>query len=166
MLYMSVAMYNLILLTTKHLKKYAHGLCFVMHTEHCSILKTSWNQIKFWMKKLFKGWQNTVCYSTLSYICPFYKIMSNLCTLQIFSISHMTKADAEQISSELVRWNTMIKWWSSEGRRYWSDTLMFNGLKFGLGHHLPLTYLWKGVLTHCGLVAPYGDIDLGQHWLR
>ena len=21
-------------------------------------------------------------------------------------------------------------------------------------------------LTHCGLVTPYGDIDLGQHWLR
>ena len=23
-----------------------------------------------------------------------------------------------------------------------------------------------GQLTHCGLVAPYGDMDLGQHWLR
>ena len=21
-------------------------------------------------------------------------------------------------------------------------------------------------LTHCGLVTPYGDVDLGQHWLR
>ena len=21
-------------------------------------------------------------------------------------------------------------------------------------------------LTHCGLVTPYGDIDLGLHWLR
>ena len=21
-------------------------------------------------------------------------------------------------------------------------------------------------LTHCGLVTPYGDKDLGQHWLR
>ena len=21
-------------------------------------------------------------------------------------------------------------------------------------------------LTHCGLVTPYGDIGLGQHWLR
>ena len=21
------------------------------------------------------------------------------------------------------------------------------------------------ILTHCGLVAPFGDIDLGQHWL-
>ena len=24
----------------------------------------------------------------------------------------------------------------------------------------------KTVLTHRGLVAPYGDRDLGQHWLR
>ena len=23
-----------------------------------------------------------------------------------------------------------------------------------------------GKLTHCGLVTPYGDRDLGQHWLR
>ena len=22
------------------------------------------------------------------------------------------------------------------------------------------------LLTHCGLVTPYGDRDLGQHWLR
>ena len=22
------------------------------------------------------------------------------------------------------------------------------------------------ILTHCDLVMPYGDIDLGQHWLR
>ena len=22
------------------------------------------------------------------------------------------------------------------------------------------------LLSHCGLVTPYGDIDLGQHWLR
>ena len=21
------------------------------------------------------------------------------------------------------------------------------------------------LLTHCGLVMPYGDLDLGQHWL-
>ena len=28
--------------------------------------------------------------------------------------------------------------------------------------------LWRGhkILTHWGLVMPYGDIDLGQHWLR
>ena len=23
----------------------------------------------------------------------------------------------------------------------------------------------RGLLTHCGLVTPYGDRDLGQHWL-
>ena len=29
------------------------------------------------------------------------------------------------------------------------------------------TYLFKlEPLTHCGLVTPYGAIDLGQHWLR
>ena len=26
----------------------------------------------------------------------------------------------------------------------------------------PMTY----ELTHCGLVTPYGERDLGQHWLR
>ena len=25
---------------------------------------------------------------------------------------------------------------------------------------------FTAVLTHCGLMTPYGDIDLGQHWLR
>ena len=25
---------------------------------------------------------------------------------------------------------------------------------------------WINGLTHCGLVTPYGDINLGQHWLK
>ena len=24
----------------------------------------------------------------------------------------------------------------------------------------------SSMLIHCGLMMPYGDIDLGQHWLR
>ena len=27
-------------------------------------------------------------------------------------------------------------------------------------------YLYNFKLTHCGLVTPYGDMELGQHWLR
>ena len=27
-------------------------------------------------------------------------------------------------------------------------------------------YLAAAELTHCGLVTPYGDMELGQHWLR
>ena len=29
-----------------------------------------------------------------------------------------------------------------------------------------LSYFLSSSLTHCGLVKPYGDRDLGQHWLR
>ena len=29
-----------------------------------------------------------------------------------------------------------------------------------------VTFPGAGELTHCGLVMPYGDIHLGQHWLR
>ena len=25
---------------------------------------------------------------------------------------------------------------------------------------------WPPLLTHCGLVMPYGNIDLGHHWFR
>ena len=31
--------------------------------------------------------------------------------------------------------------------------------------HIPRTQQFTS-LTHCGLVTPYGDRDLGQHWLR
>ena len=27
-------------------------------------------------------------------------------------------------------------------------------------------YACRWILTHCGLVTPYGDINLGQHWIR
>ena len=30
----------------------------------------------------------------------------------------------------------------------------------------PATPLRANELTHCGLVMPYGDMELGQHWLR
>ena len=29
-----------------------------------------------------------------------------------------------------------------------------------------LSYIMANALTHWGLVTPYGDSDLGQHWLR
>ena len=34
--------------------------------------------------------------------------------------------------------------------------------------NITMLYLFSKVflLTHCGLVTPYGDIDLGQHWPR
>ena len=45
--------------------------------------------------------------------------------------------------------------------------------KFSATIQLPLSadymiwFSWKlCMLTHCGLVMPYGDIGLGQHWLR
>ena len=31
---------------------------------------------------------------------------------------------------------------------------------------LSTTYSFNGGLTHCGLVTPYDDIELGQHWFR
>ena len=32
---------------------------------------------------------------------------------------------------------------------------------------LPAGYTMRNSdLTHCGLVMPYGDMELGQHWLR
>ena len=30
----------------------------------------------------------------------------------------------------------------------------------------PLMCTWQNTLTHCGLVTPYGDTNLGQQWLR
>ena len=33
------------------------------------------------------------------------------------------------------------------------------------GGHLPVNWIYI-VLTHWGLVMPYGDWELGQHWLR
>ena len=40
--------------------------------------------------------------------------------------------------------------------------------KYGVKLHLPIQARRQVSLslTHCGLVMPYGDIDLGQHWLR
>ena len=51
---------------------------------------------------------------------------------------------------------------------WWLDNL-----RWYLNHHYheyaisPCTHHAYNVsLTHCGLVTPYGDTDLGQHWLR
>ena len=32
--------------------------------------------------------------------------------------------------------------------------------------NMSLKVTFKKILTHCGLETPYGDIGLGQHWLR
>ena len=45
----------------------------------------------------------------------------------------------------------------------------FGGRGVGV-HFIEISYVFQGYiddkLTHCGLVTPYGDWDLGQHWLR
>ena len=35
-----------------------------------------------------------------------------------------------------------------------------------MNFHKILIIYKTGLLTHCDLVTLYGDIDLGQHWLR
>ena len=34
------------------------------------------------------------------------------------------------------------------------------------GSNLHYDFVYDILLTHCGLVTPYGDTDLGQHWFR
>ena len=53
------------------------------------------------------------------------------------------------ISFSLLHWHLIESWWASHN----SD---FNSLSSTL----------RNELTHWGLVTPYGDSDLGQHWLR
>ena len=37
---------------------------------------------------------------------------------------------------------------------------------YGQPQYLPIVSIISVSLTHCGLVTPYGDVELGQHWLR
>ena len=52
-------------------------------------------------------------------------------------------------------------WVSATPHKTWCWYLQFI---WGLGTQI--WNLWVMILTHCGLVTPYGDRDLGQHWLR
>ena len=59
----------------------------------------------------------------------------------------------------------------------WRNVLYFNEFVPQMHHAIAWTNIdpvqWfanvsasLNELTHCGLVTPYGDIDLGQHWVR
>ena len=48
------------------------------------------------------------------------------------------------------------KAWSPVNVRHQANTLI----------NASLTSLTDSESTYCGLATPYGDIDLGQHWLR
>ena len=37
---------------------------------------------------------------------------------------------------------------------------------FSIDNHARSEWPQSVILTHCGLVTPYGDRDLGQYWLR
>ena len=70
-----------------------------------------------------------------------------------YKVNHISiNSSSDFISPLSLLWfvgmnlTTTACWWSSEK---YEAHLAYN--KF---------------LTHCGLVAPYGDRDLGQHWLR
>ena len=46
------------------------------------------------------------------------------------------------------------------------DELQRIFLKCNIDVHAMATGGLEWMLTHCGLVKPYGGIDLGQHWFR
>ena len=45
-----------------------------------------------------------------------------------------------------------------------TDALGLNWRQAICNHHAVIS--WSITLTHCGLVMPYGNIDLGQQWLK
>ena len=49
------------------------------------------------------------------------------------------------------------------GTRPSAGTVLTTNLHKVIGKH---STDCKVMLTHCGLVTPYGDMELGQHWLR
>ena len=51
------------------------------------------------------------------------------------------------------------------GIHWFHDTLM-DWLSSKMTIEMPQNLAALRVLTHYGLMTPYGDIDLGQHWLR
>ena len=67
---------------------------------------------------------------------------------------------------------TQVSSWRSNVHIGWGDGLPLNrqititSTKDEIIHWHK--YITPGLneLTHCGLVTPYGNIDLGQHWLR
>ena len=54
----------------------------------------------------------------------------------------------------------------------WIEIIILHYFHIASWDAAPVCYLWYetiGInlqLTHWGLVTPYGDRDLGQHWLR
>ena len=64
----------------------------------------------------------------------------------------------------ILRPNHSIRWYNRRFTHF--DPLIF----FNVLHYSPIQYIIIVypicIVTHCGLVTPYGDINLGQHWLR
>ena len=58
--------------------------------------------------------------------------------------------------------NLIVNFSAVETRMFWE-----NDVNSGDGDGLaPPGVSALRTLTHCGLMTPYGDIDLGQHWFR
>ena len=72
---------------------------------------------------------------------------------------------------ELLHWYAILSWLSVYEillmsicvlLSVWMDNITRTGIIFFMVNIGP----WFNSLTHCGLVTPYGGLDLGQHWFR
>ena len=60
----------------------------------------------------------------------------------------------------------MSPWWLLLGLLSWYPVLKSSHCS-SFEDQAPIEFIYRGpILTHCGLVAPYGNMELGQHWLR
>ena len=105
----------------------------------------------YWLMALTSG-QNWMCFTMT------YGVNLNVGHYQI----HQCQKFCSQFFFQVHTLVACIEWWMNPGRLaavFWEQPVY---------KHLPIPQTGEclTLLTHCGLVTPYGDIDLGQHWFR
>ena len=80
-----------------------------------------------------------------------------------YIVSNDENKDVQSINKELEKWKKAFGALRSRYFYWLHIAILIDLIAIQFASYGPYT---NTSLTHCGLVAPYDDIDMGHHWLR
>ena len=107
------------------------------------------------LKHLNKSWMGVTKAPFIYFSNRAISYFAKLCLRSFESQSYLSSVNTAE-----------LHWYMLSKKLLWTRYLTFIGYIQHL-HDVSVIQKYTYIqLTHCGLVTPYGHIDLGQHWLR
>ena len=154
-----------------------HQECVSKYSHQGPVLLRVYLKLQSYIESVWREtWCTPVTCCTWGWLLRYSKPKrsSHICNIILSLSLRSNQAYMHGQSCSAVRYDTLdslkiqkIPHISATSPTYWCRLWKCPGLSIKFQYHAVCNYLSQCtvILSHCGIMTPYGNIDLGQHWL-